>query len=112
MSEAVVRTPAGRPSAQRARLQGALLLALLVMVGWLAAIAWSEHRHAITVRQLPAAVQAATYRRTYDELSTTCVQEPKLADHCRRQAEFVVRFPQCDAKCEELARRFFPIAVK
>jgi hypothetical protein len=43
-------------------------------------------------------------------LGTVC--EPRLADHCRRQAEFVVRFPQCDAQCGELARRFLPIAVK
>ena len=64
------------------------------------------------MRSLPADVQEATYRRTYEELATTCATEPTLADHCSDEAAFILRFPQCTSDCQQLARRYSPIARK
>jgi hypothetical protein len=64
------------------------------------------------VRSLPQDVQEATYRRSYEELGTTCMTEPALADHCSNEAQFILRFPQCKDDCQQLARRYFPIVRK
>ncbi len=90
-----------------------LLLTMLALVGaWLAIIAWRERRLTQAVLALPPDVQEATYRRSYDELATTCTTEPSLADHCGDEAQFILRFPQCKAECRELARRYFPVVTK
>jgi cytochrome b pre-mRNA-processing protein 3 len=95
------------PSSRRERL---LVMTLVGLAGWTAFIGWREHRLDAAVASMPAAVQQAAFRRVHDDLSTTCVIQPRLADHCQAQAEFILRFPQCDDDCQELARRFLPMA--
>ncbi len=84
------------------------LLAAVVGTGaWLAATGWREHRLNAAVGALPLAVQQQSYARTYAELSTVCRDRPALAEHCREEAELIVRFPQCNDDCWRLARPFF-----
>jgi hypothetical protein len=90
-----------------------LFLTVLAAVGvWLALIAWREHRLTRTVLALPPDVQEATYRRSFEELATTCTTEPQLAEHCSDEARFILRFPQCTSECRQLAWRFFPTVRK
>ena len=89
-----------------------LVLALVVVGAWLASIAWRERQLTHAVRALPRAVQEATFRRSYEELATTCATEPALAEHCSDEAQFILRFPQCGSDCERLARRYFPVVRK
>jgi hypothetical protein len=48
--------------------------------------------------------------RTLQTLRDSCGQtsQSALFDHCRAQAEFIVRFPECDAECRALAAPFIP----
>jgi hypothetical protein len=83
-----------------------LALCLLGFSGWIAVIGWREHRLNVAVAAMPVATQQAAYRRAYADLSTMCAAQPQLDEHCRAQAEFILRFPQCDAECDVLARHY------
>ena len=105
-----IAPPTAPSSVSRAARVAALLLVLIVLLGaWLALIARRERQLTRAVRSLPANVQEATYRRSYEELATTCATEPNLADHCTDEALFILRFPQCTAACQTLARRYLPV---
>ena len=78
---------------------------------WLFAIAWRENRLHGAVSALPPAAQQQAYRRAYDELATTCTAQPELEAHCREEAEFIRRLPQCTDDCRTLTRRYFPVAI-
>ena len=87
-----------------------VVLTLVVLGLWISITAWREHRLDVAVAAMPGAAQERAFRRAYDDLSTTCSTQPQLAEHCRTQAEFILRFPQCTSACETLARRFLPTA--
>lgn len=106
------RAPADPVDQRRVGFVRLLLLLLVALAAWLAVVAWREHRLTVAVRSLPRDVQEATYRRTYEELSAVCARESSLAEYCQRQAEFILKFPQCDAACSQLARRHFPAVWK
>ena len=90
-----------------------IFLTVMAVVGvWLAMIAWRERRLNGAVLTLPPDIQEAAFRRSYEELTTICAREPKLADHCGDEAQFVLRFPQCRSECQELARHYFPVGRK
>lgn len=49
----------------------------------------------------------ALYRRTRQNIQEVCGEHlmAGMAEFCREQAEFVLRFPECDASCRSLAER-------
>lgn len=55
--------------------------------------------------ELPTPERHALYERTRETLRSSCPQarDPDVAEHCRQQAEFIRRFPECNAECRELA---------
>jgi hypothetical protein len=106
------RGPRAPILSRTSRLATLFMVTMIVIIAWLAAIAWRERELTSAVRDLPADVQQATFRRSYDELATTCATQPQLADHCSNVAQFVLRFPQCGPDCQELARRYFPVVTR
>jgi hypothetical protein len=91
-----------------------ILLGALLAVGlWMGLIARDEFRLRHALAALPLTEQQQMYRRTYEELATVCSTQPRgLEDHCRAEAELILRLPQCDEECQTFARRFFPIGAK
>ena len=91
----------------------ALLLVVPALV-LVAVVAISRAELVKSVRNLPAADRAALYHRTLTDVETTCTaleaHEGALRDHCLRQAEFLTLFPDCDARCEQLAASVLPHA--
>ena len=83
-----------------------LMMLLIALGGWIGYIGWRERRLDAAVAAMPAVVQEASYRRALEELATTCATQPQLEDHCRAEATFIMRFPQCNQDCKELARRY------
>ena len=79
-----------------------------------AIVALSRAELVKSVRNLPAADRAALYHRTLTDIDTTCAapeaRDGALRDHCLRQAEFLTLFPDCDARCQQLARSILPHA--
>ncbi len=104
----------GRPRAVVVpSLAGRVLLVALLLVGvWIAVMAAHERRLTRVIHALPAPLQQEMYRRTYDELATVCSTQPGLDDHCRDEADLLLRFPQCDADCRALAQRVFRSGTK
>jgi hypothetical protein len=89
----------------------ALLGVGLALVG---IVAISRAELVKSVRDLPAADRAALYHRTLTDVDTTCAgpeaRDGALRDHCLRQAEFLTLFPDCDARCQQLAASVLPHA--
>lgn len=70
---------------------------------------WKEGAEDRAIRSLPAEERRAQFLRTAEELRTVCADPPEaLRAHCRQQAEFLSRFPECDAACLQLVGRLFP----
>jgi hypothetical protein len=84
-----------------------LALAAVAIAAWLVTIGWREHRLNTDIEKVPAAERQILYSRTMDELRTTCRVTSALSDHCRDQAELVLRLPECDVQCRALAALFF-----
>lgn len=86
-------------------LGGALLLAAVVAI-----LVLQRARLARELSELPAAERRALYERTLETLGTACLHARggEVADYCRQQADFLTRFPECDAPCRDLAARFAP----
>lgn len=75
------------------------LVAVLAVWGW-----WlgAERR---AVRALPAEERMALFAQTLRGFEDLC-RPPRagLEQHCRRQASFLLNFPECDEHCLSLAR--------
>jgi hypothetical protein len=91
--------------------------ALLVVgagLALVAVVAVSRAQLVRSVRSLPAADRTALYHRTVTDVESTCTapeaREGALRDHCLRQAEFLTLFPDCDARCQQLAASVLPHA--
>jgi hypothetical protein len=78
----------------------------------LAATVWlhASDPERTALQRMPLDERQALYERTMRTLESTCApaNRPALIDFCRTQAEFVAKFPECDAACASLARKFRP----
>jgi len=90
------------------------LLPIVPGLALVAIVAVSRADLVKSLRNLPAADRAALYHRTLTDVDTTCTvpeaRDGALRDHCLRQAEFLTLFPDCDARCQQLAASILPHA--
>lgn len=81
----------------------AAALAVLLLVGaWM----WAHGAERRAVRSLPLEERSALYQTTLGVLRGACYagRSDGLDAFCRKQAEFIVEFPECDAACMAFAR--------
>jgi hypothetical protein len=91
----------------------ALLLSVAAVVAVLSLKGPDAETKAITA--LSEAERRALYERILRTLETTCDQAKRphgLDDFCKEQAEFIVKFPECDAACASRAARFRPLPAR
>jgi hypothetical protein len=91
---------------RRIAIAAAVLVVLLALL-WLWSQRIAEQDRAL--EQLPAAERRALYERTLHTLERSCAPRTRpagLDDYCRQQAEFIVRFPECDQACRTVAEQF------
>ena len=91
----------------------ALLLTTAAVVAVLSLRGPDAETKAVT--SLSAPDRRALYDRTLRTLETTCDQPKRphgLDDFCKEQAEFIVKFPECDATCESRATRLSPLPAR
>jgi hypothetical protein len=77
-----------------------------VTIGQWRAVASLEH--------VPPAIRVAEYGRALADTEASCTR-PEAADgplrrHCLDQAQFLILFPECDARCRGLAESILPRA--
>ena len=79
-----------------------------------AAYGWRAYLRSTEVAQLPEVERRAFYQRTLETVRTVCATPvgPDLAEHCQAQAELLLRFPECDASCRDLALHYGPRATR
>lgn len=78
-----------------------VLVPLLLLVAW---VWWlgSERR---AVRAMPPAERVAVYEETMRGFEDLCTPpRAGLESHCRRQAAFLLNFPECTQHCQSLTR--------
>jgi hypothetical protein len=90
-------------------LLGATLVVAAVLVWW-----WSRGGEAGALRALPDRERSALHQRTMENLRTICARDSTAAlrRFCREQAEIVLKLPECDDACRELAKRFLPAPTR
>lgn len=70
-----------------------------------------QHAERDAIRQLPVAERRALYECTRARLASACDPakgRPGLDEYCRRQADFLSQFSECDASCRALTGQFRP----
>jgi hypothetical protein len=89
------------------------ITAMAIAVAGFVAIVWfrGSDQEQTAIRRLPDSDRRALYERTMRTLQSTCVAPERtrgLDDFCRGQAEFILKFSECDAPCVSLAGKFRP----
>lgn len=95
--------PAAQGNATRSWITSAAVA--VGLIGFLLLWIWYRNSESRALREMPAAERAALYQRTAEDLRTLCGPDraADLADHCRKQATFLLRFPECDGACARMA---------
>jgi cytochrome b pre-mRNA-processing protein 3 len=88
---------------------GMAALALTVLI-WM----WDRGAEERAIGRLSLVERQELYQRTLEDLRAVCGpgSARDLADHCQRQAHFILLFPECDADCERMARRQMPAPTR
>jgi cytochrome b pre-mRNA-processing protein 3 len=84
------------------------LAAAITLLAALSGVVIWQTRLERDLTELPTPERQALYERTRETLRSSCLQarDPDVAEHCRQEAEFITRFPECNAECRELAAHF------
>ncbi len=112
--------PSGAPNragGARLRRRELALRALLVVavLAALALFAWSRTAERRALEGMDPERRRVLYERTLSETEALCDERPRsdaLEERCIRQVEFLVQFPECDDRCQAIARRHAPRPVK
>ncbi len=102
--------PRKRPGDLAWRIGAILVVALLGAV-----LLWSMGAEKRAIARMDPAERRAVYENAYGELKRLCGSGPRddaLEDRCRAQIQFVLKFPECDAACQEIARAHTPAPRK
>lgn len=96
----------GRASTRRPGNVASAFLVLLIGLALFAAWGWLRDRQLRDLASLPPAERAGLYERTMKNLATVCAEGSAVRrdTFCQEQAELALRFPECDAACQGLAR--------
>jgi hypothetical protein len=113
----VVPPPANetRPAAVRNRRGWWLAVAPTVAAATLlVGLAIGQWRSTASLQYVPASVRLAEYRRALADVEQTCARPEAgagpLRSHCLDQAQFLILFPECDARCRGVVDAILPRA--
>jgi hypothetical protein len=90
-------------------------VALLVVLALAVAFVWNLGAERRAIEGLDPAQRHAVSEQAFGELQRLCGVRPRddaLEKRCVAQVEFILQFPECDARCQEIARSHFPRPTK
>jgi hypothetical protein len=90
-------------------------LAVIFAVALAAAFIWSSGAERRAIERMDPTERRLVYENAFGELRRLCGAGPRddaLEKRCVAQVEFILQFPECDARCQEIARSHFPRPTK
>ena len=91
------------------------VLAGLLVVALAGVLLWSMGAERRAIEGMDPRERRAVYEQAFGELNRLCGAGPRddaLERRCRDQIRFVVQFPECDARCQEIARSHASLPTK
>jgi cytochrome b pre-mRNA-processing protein 3 len=91
------------------------VLAVLFVAALAAALVWSLGAEDRAIARMDPIQRRAVYERALGEVQVLCGTSPAtdpLEKRCAEQLQFIVKFPECDATCQEIARSHTPRPTK
>lgn len=91
------------------------ILVGLALIGFLFVWNRGNRSESDAIRSLSDEERGALYRRTLETLQTVCAEpvgRDGLSRRCRDEADFIVKFPECDEACKAIADRHRERAVR
>jgi hypothetical protein len=111
MTESILEQPR---ASHRARRVVVWLMISVVVIGGACAWAWMATEQDRAIRAMSPDDRLAFYQRTLQNLQSVCAGQfdGRLQKFCREQAQLVVRFPECDEQCDDLAQHLLSPATR
>jgi hypothetical protein len=108
-----LRSPSQRPRGDRDLAWKVLapLFLLALALAWF----WSLGAEERAIARLDPAQRREVYERALGQVQFLCGQSPRtdaLEKRCTEELQFIVKFPECDAPCQALARSHAPRPTK
>lgn len=91
------------------------VLAPLFLLALALAWFWSLGAERRAIQSMEPAERRAVYEQSFGELQILCGTAPRgdaLEKRCLEQVLFILKFPECDARCDEIARSHMPRPTK
>jgi hypothetical protein len=107
------RSTMAQPGRYRDRAWWAVVLLLVLALA--VAFVWNLGAERRAVEGLDPAQRRAVYEQAFGEFQRLCGAGPRddaLEKRCVAQVEFILQFPECDARCQEIARLHAPRPTK
>jgi hypothetical protein len=90
-------------------------LALLLAVGLVIAFAWNSGAERRALQGMDPVQRRAIYEQAFGEFERLCGAGPRddaLERRCAEQVTYLLQFPECDARCQGIARSHAPRPTK
>jgi hypothetical protein len=103
----------GQPGWFRSR--AGYALAVIFAAALAAAFIWRSGAERRAIERMDPSERRLVYENAFAELRRLCGAGPRddaLEKRCVAQVEFILQFPECDARCQEIARSHFPRPTK
>jgi hypothetical protein len=103
----------GRPA--RARDRAGWALAILVVLAAVVAFIWITGAESRAIERMEPIERRQVYESAFGEFERLCGAGPRgdaLERRCTEQAAYVLKFPECDARCQQVARLHAPRPTK
>jgi len=93
---------------QRAGSNGLFVAVAIAGLLGAGASVWHQLGANAELNTMPTKERVPLYGRTLVTLRTNCVHAtgPRLHGYCQEQAEFLSRFPECEAACQRTCQRY------
>jgi hypothetical protein len=91
------------------------VLAPLFLLALALAWFWSLGAEERAIARMDPVQRRAVYEHAFEEVQRLCGAGPRgdaLEKRCLEQVQFILKFPECDARCDEIARSHMPRPTK
>lgn len=95
-------------------LPSAVIAASVVSLVGTGVILFNDWNTEQQLQRMPADARRVLFEHLQETLRRSCPQAKgeELREYCQEQAQFLARFPECGASCQDLYKQYAPRATK